>query len=1045
MKNILPTSQILYWLLILSILSMGIFSPVQGVSAAKINLLQTDNVVFAVIGDYGLASKNEADVANLVKSWNPNFIVTVGDNNYEKGLAETIDQNIGQYYHDYIFRYNGKYGSGSSTNRFFPALGNHDWGNNGIKPFLDYFTLPGNERYYDFVGGSVHFFILDSDPSEPDETSSTGKQARWLKNGLAASTSPFNIVVLHHAPYSSGLHGSNSYMQWPFKVWGASAVLSGHDHIYERLLIGDLPYFVNGLGGDTLYTFGATVPGSQTRFNQDFGAMRMVANSTSLKFQFFTRANTLIDEYTISEGIPTVTSIVRASPNPTNSVTVNYAVNFSESVSGVDASDFVLASTNISGASIVSVNGSGTSYTVSVNTGTGSGTLRLDLIDNDSIININGSALDGIETGNGNFSNGESYSLDKTPPTAISIVRAGPSPSHETSVDFIVTFSEPITGLSAADFTLNTTNIGNAIISSMNGSGTSYVVTVNTGNGNGTIRLDLSDNDNVVDFSGNKLGGDGAGNGSFVNGEIYNIEKSIPNVISIVRANANPTNAFSVDFVVTFSEAVTGVDETDFYPSTANINNASVSAVNGSGNIYFVSVQTGFGDGTVRLDLVDDDSIVNGTGYTLGDSGLGNGNFPNGESYTLDKTAPIVTSIIRSSTNPSTSSSVDFIVSFSEAVISVDGTDFSLNLVNISNASINSVTEANPFYVVNVNTGDGSGTIRLDVAGGITDLVGNQLGNGNYTSGEIYDIEKSAPSVTSIINASPSPSGASSVDFIVTFSESVSGVDTSDFAVSATNIISASVLAVNNFDPFYIVTVNTGVGTGTIRLDLFDNDSILDISGNMLGGGGQGNGNFFNGQSIVVSKAPTNFPAPTLRDPQRNFITNNSNPLFSWAKVRNASAYEITIATDANLSNVIANQVVNGLSFAGSAPLADGIYYWRVRAYGSDFKPGKFSAVNSFTIDTTPPTAPNLINPLNNANVSARLKFIWTKVDEATRYHIEIDNNPDFSSPEWSSLRQDPSYQVITFRSGLYFWHVRAKDMAGNWSNWSATNIINIP
>ena len=50
---------------------------------------------FAVIGDYGLAGPAELDVANQVKSWNPDFIVSLGDNNYASGSAATIDANIG--------------------------------------------------------------------------------------------------------------------------------------------------------------------------------------------------------------------------------------------------------------------------------------------------------------------------------------------------------------------------------------------------------------------------------------------------------------------------------------------------------------------------------------------------------------------------------------------------------------------------------------------------------------------------------------------------------------------------------------------------------------------------------------------------------------------------------------------------------------------------------------------------------------------------------------------------------------------------------------
>ena len=85
--------------------------------------------------------------------------------------------------------------------------------------------------------GPVHFFALDSDENEPDGVGSSSVQAAWLKRGLAGSTSNWNIVYFHHAPYSSGMHGSTTWMQWPFAAWGAQAVLTGHDHTYERLLV----------------------------------------------------------------------------------------------------------------------------------------------------------------------------------------------------------------------------------------------------------------------------------------------------------------------------------------------------------------------------------------------------------------------------------------------------------------------------------------------------------------------------------------------------------------------------------------------------------------------------------------------------------------------------------------------------------------------------------------------------------------------------------------------------------------------------------------
>ena len=80
-----------------------------------------------MIGDYGNAGPDELAVAELVKSWNPEFIITLGDNNYDVGSQSTIDPNIGQYYHEFIFPYIGSYGPGDTVNRFFPSLGNHDW------------------------------------------------------------------------------------------------------------------------------------------------------------------------------------------------------------------------------------------------------------------------------------------------------------------------------------------------------------------------------------------------------------------------------------------------------------------------------------------------------------------------------------------------------------------------------------------------------------------------------------------------------------------------------------------------------------------------------------------------------------------------------------------------------------------------------------------------------------------------------------------------------------------------------------------------------
>lgn len=257
-------------------------------------------IVFAVIGDYGSGNHNEADVAALVESWHPDFVITTGDNNYPSGQQTTIDAHIGQFYHEYIHPYHGDFGKGADQNRFFPTLGNHDWMVSGAKPYLDYFTLPGNERYYEFTWGPVDFFAVDADSNEPNGVNASSKQAKWLEEHLASATSPWKIVYFHQPPYSSGLHGSTTWMRWPFKEWGATAVLSGHDHTYERLSVGGLPYFVNGIGGGAIYQFENVLDQSQVRYNADYGAMRVEATSTRITFQFINRSGDVIDTYEIT-------------------------------------------------------------------------------------------------------------------------------------------------------------------------------------------------------------------------------------------------------------------------------------------------------------------------------------------------------------------------------------------------------------------------------------------------------------------------------------------------------------------------------------------------------------------------------------------------------------------------------------------------------------------------------------------------------------------------------------------------------------------------
>lgn len=278
-------------------------------------------VTFAVIGDYGAASPAEAKVAALVASWRPAFVLTTGDN-YYRGAGDPThpyDGSTGRYFCAFL---NGVQpgprcrpeGMSQDRNRFFPALGNHDYSDAGLSRYLAYFALPGNglistsgnERYYDFVWGPVHVFVLNSNTAEPDGIRADSRQARWLRTGLAASVTPWQVVVLHHPPYSSGPHGSTPALQWPFAAWGADVVIAGHDHTYERIARDGIVYIVNGLGGGARYALRRPVAGSIFRYNADWGALRVTATATTLDLAFYRVGDDRrpVDRYRLNAATP---------------------------------------------------------------------------------------------------------------------------------------------------------------------------------------------------------------------------------------------------------------------------------------------------------------------------------------------------------------------------------------------------------------------------------------------------------------------------------------------------------------------------------------------------------------------------------------------------------------------------------------------------------------------------------------------------------------------------------------------------------------------
>ncbi len=228
---------------------------------------------------------------------------------------------------------------------------------------------------------------------------------------------------------------------------------------------------------------------------------------------------------TVTAPTVTVTGIVRANgaAGLTNAASVDYTVTFSGDVNGLSANNFiVLASSTVSGASVSSVNGSGSSYTVSVNTGTGDGSLYIRLEN-----------ADGLTPGVSNLPFGsETYWIDKTPPTVVISSTAGANggSTSTTPIPFEVVFSEEVTGF-ATGITVSG-GTGGALSSS---SPTTYTFSV-TPTGAGPVTV------NVAAGSAQ----DAAGNGNQAATEFsinYALPVAAPTVTTATISSITPTSA----------------------------------------------------------------------------------------------------------------------------------------------------------------------------------------------------------------------------------------------------------------------------------------------------------------------------------------------------------------------------------------------------------------------------------------------------------------------------------------------------------------------
>ena len=224
------------------------------------NVIDTGDLV--IMGDKSGAESltNSALYNSAILSISPDTIMGVGD--FGGSTSNMYDQLLSglEGYRD--------------AGKLYSCPGNHDDYNTAITEVRSLFYNWFNEgqNYCKFTHGNIDFFIYDEYLSEdettfyeweyevPGRTEASFKestQGQWLLAQLAASTATFKIVVLHQPPWSSVTaqgHGSIVGLQWDWAAYGVDLVLSGHTHMYERILkntgSGNVTFISCGAAGD---------------------------------------------------------------------------------------------------------------------------------------------------------------------------------------------------------------------------------------------------------------------------------------------------------------------------------------------------------------------------------------------------------------------------------------------------------------------------------------------------------------------------------------------------------------------------------------------------------------------------------------------------------------------------------------------------------------------------------------------------------------------------------------------------------------------------
>jgi hypothetical protein len=255
-------------------------------SALKISLPRKEGSVrFVVIGDTGTGSKKQYDLADILlrarAAFPFDFVLLLGDNLYGGESPKDYKNKFENVYRPIL----------DQKVKFYATLGNHD---EPAQRFYEHFNMDGKE-YYRFTKGNVAFYSLNSNYLDK-------KQVKWLEDELAKDTSEWKITFHHHPPYSSGgKHGSDTALRKVvepiFVKYGVNAVLTGHDHFYERIKPQKgIYYFVSGAGGKLRAgDVKDNSPLTEKFFDRDMSFMLVEVVDNQLHFQVLSRTGETVD------------------------------------------------------------------------------------------------------------------------------------------------------------------------------------------------------------------------------------------------------------------------------------------------------------------------------------------------------------------------------------------------------------------------------------------------------------------------------------------------------------------------------------------------------------------------------------------------------------------------------------------------------------------------------------------------------------------------------------------------------------------------------